>query len=79
MDKNVYARTMPLEAIEEKRRLAHELRKRGLTRAEIGELVEVHADTVGRWLKLDVKSPALRTPGRKKGVYLESEGGNRET
>lgn len=67
MDKKIDARTLPPEAIEEKRRLAHQLRKRGLTRAEIGSMVGVHADTVGRWLKLDKKSLALQRSGRKKG------------
>jgi transposase len=67
MDKKIDARTLPPEAIEEKRRLAHQLRKRGLTRAEIGAMVGVHADTVGRWLKLDKKSLALQRSGRKKG------------
>ena len=67
MDKKIDARTLPREAIEEKRRLAHQLRKRGLTRAEIGAMVGVHADTVGRWLKLDKKSLALQRSGRKKG------------
>jgi len=67
MDKKIDARTLPPEAIEEKRRLAHQLRKRGLTRAEIGAMVGVHADTVGRWLKLDKKSLALQRSGRKQG------------
>ena len=67
MGKKIDARTLPPEAIEEKRRLAHQLRKRGLTRAEIGAMDGVHADTVGRWLKLDKKSLALQRSGRKKG------------
>lgn len=61
------ARKLPAEMIEEKRRIAHKLRKRGMTRAEIGEIVGVHADTVGRWLKMDKKSLALKKRGPKKG------------
>jgi transposase len=54
--------------IEEKRRMAHRLRKRGLTRAEIGEeLGGVHPDTVGRWLKLDVRNLKVNRGGRKEG------------
>ena len=60
-------RTLPLAVIEDKRRTAQRLRKKGLTRAEIGEIVGAHADTVGRWLKLDEKALALKTRGRKQG------------
>jgi transposase len=67
MDEKIDARKLPAEAIEEKRRLAHRLRKRGMTRADIGEIVGVHADTVGRWLKIDKTALALNTRGRKKG------------
>lgn len=67
MDKKIDARKLPYEVIEEKRRLAHQIRKRGLTRAEIGEMVGVHADTVGRWLKLDKAKLALKKSGRKTG------------
>jgi transposase len=67
MEEKIDARKLTAEAIEEKRRLAHRLRKRGMTRAEIGEIVGVHADTVGRWLKLDKKALAVNTRGRKKG------------
>lgn len=61
------ARKLPREILEEKRRMAHELRKLGMTRAEIGELVEVHADTVGRWLKLDKNNLRVNRGGRKLG------------
>jgi transposase len=61
------ARTLSREILEEKRRMAHQLRKRGMTRAEIGEIVEVHADTVGRWLKLDEKNLRVNRGGRKVG------------
>ena len=48
--------------------MAHRLRKRGLTRAEIGvELGGVHADTVGRWLKLDSRHLKVNRGGRKEG------------
>lgn len=69
MKKRIDARTLAAEAIEEKRRTAHALRKRGLTRADIGEIVGVHADTVGRWLKIDEKSLALEKRGRKQGTF----------
>lgn len=65
--KKVDARTLSKEALYEKRRVAHELRKRGMTRAEIGEIVDVHADTVGRWLKLEEKLFVIGQRGRKKG------------
>ena len=61
------ARKLPREILEEKRRMAHQLRKRGMTRAEIGEIVEVHADTVGRWLKLDKNNLRVNRGGRKVG------------
>lgn len=67
MEKKTDARTLPREVLEEKRRLAHRLMKRGMTRAEIGEIVGVHADTVGRWLKLDSKNLKIDRGGRKKG------------
>lgn len=67
MDENIDARKLTAEAIEEKRRLAHRLRKRGMTRADIGEIVGVHADTVGRWLKIDKKALEVNARGRKKG------------
>ena len=47
-----------------KRWLAYQLQNREMTRAEIGEIVGVHPDTVGRWLKLDKNN--LRG-GRKQG------------
>jgi transposase len=67
MKNKIDTRTLPLEAIEEKRRIAKELRKSGMTRAEIGKIVGVHADTVGRWLKLKNKDLALKKRGRKPG------------
>lgn len=67
MDTKIDARKLSLAALEEKRRLAHQLRKRGMTRAEIGEIVGVHADTVGKWLKLRSNELGYETPGRKEG------------
>ena len=46
MKNEIDARKLPREVIEEKRRQAQRLRKRGRTRAEIGEIVGVHADTL---------------------------------
>ncbi len=67
MDTKIDTRKLSLAALEEKRRLAHQLRKRGMTRAEIGEIVGVHADTVGKWLKLRSNELGYETPGRKVG------------
>ena len=67
MTDKIDARKLALEVLEEKRRLAHRLRKRGMTRAEIGEVVGVHADTIGRWLKLDKHQLGYDKPGRKQG------------
>ena len=67
MDKRIDARKLPRDVLEEKRRLAHQLRKRGMTRAEIGEIVGVHADTVGHWLKLDKNNLKVNRGGRKVG------------
>jgi transposase len=38
-----------------------------MTRAEIGEIVGVHADTVGRWLKLSPRKLEVKRGGRKSG------------
>jgi len=67
MKNEIDARKLPREVIEEKRRQAQRLRKRGMTRAEIGEIVGVHADTVGRWLKLSKKQLKVNRGGRKPG------------
>ena len=64
---NLDARKLPREVIEEKRRQAHQLRKHGMTRAEIGDIVGVHADTVGRWLKLDKSDLKVNRGGRRRG------------
>ena len=66
------ARKVPPAALEEKRRLSVKLRQQGMTRAEIGEVVGVHPDTVGRWLKAyDVqgaKGLKSQVRGRREGV-----------
>lgn len=68
MESKIDTRKLPRDVIEEKRRMAHRLRKRGLTRAEIGEeLGGVHPDTIGRWLKLDVRHLKVNRGGRKVG------------
>ncbi len=67
MEEKIDARSLPREVLEEKRRQAHRLRKRGMTRAEIGEIVGVHADTVGRWLKLSSRQLKVNRGGRKQG------------
>ena len=70
MDK-IDARKLSNSALEEKRRQAVKLRKKGMTRAEIGEIVGVHADTVGRWLKgyreQGTKALKLKQRGRRQG------------
>ncbi len=67
MKKHQDIRTLPFEAIEEKRRIAQKLRKTGMTRAEIGDIVGAHPDTVGRWLKLSPKEIKIKKRGPKKG------------
>ena len=68
---NIDARKLPASAVEEKRRQAVKLRKKGMTRAQIGEIVGVHADTVGRWLKAyesqGAKALKLKVRGRREG------------
>lgn len=65
--KNIDARKLSRDVLEEKRRQAHQLRKRGMTRVEIGDIVGVHADTVGRWLKLQENDLTVNRGGRKEG------------
>lgn len=67
MDEKIDARRLSLEVLEEKRREAHRRRKRGMTSAEIGERLGVHAATMGRWLKLDKGRLGYAKPGRKPG------------
>lgn len=67
MEEKIDARKLPREVIEEKRRQSKRLRERGMTRKEIGEIVGVHADTVGRWLKLDKHQLKVNRGGRQLG------------
>jgi transposase len=67
MSKKIDGRRVSLAVLEEKRRAAHRLRERGMTRVEIGEIVGIHADTIGQWLKLDQGALGYRRPGRKVG------------
>ncbi len=66
------ARKLPPAAQEEKRRLSVKLRKQGMTRGQIGEIVGVHPDTVGRWLKAydaqGTKGLKSQVRGRREGV-----------
>jgi len=65
------ARKLPPEAQEEKRRLAVRLREQGMEYGQIAEIVEVHKDTVGRWLRAyeaqGAKALKSKTRGRRKG------------
>lgn len=65
MNEKFDTRKLSRDVIEEKRRQAHRLRGRGMTRAEIGDIVGVHADTVGRWLKLNPKQLKVNRGGRR--------------
>lgn len=67
MDEKIDARKLSLDVLEEKRREAHRLRKLDMTRAEIGEILGIHADTIGDWLKLDKSELGYDKPGRKMG------------
>lgn len=71
MKNKIDTRTLPLKTIEEKRRRSIALRKTGMSRKEIGAIVGAHADTVGRWLKLDKKALPLKKRGRKPGSYKQ--------
>lgn len=70
--KHVDARTLPAAVQEEKRKQAVGLSRKGMTQAEIGELVGVHALTVGRWLRRHraggIKALASRRRGRRLGA-----------
>ncbi|NPU95179.1 MAG: IS630 family transposase [Gammaproteobacteria bacterium] len=61
------ARKLPDAALEEKRRQAVHLSKQGMTRAAIGEIVGVHADTVGRWLKAYATSGGSALKSKRRG------------
>ena len=69
--KEIDVRKLTAPAIEEKRRQAVKLRSKGLRRAEIGDIVGVHVDIVGRWLKVyrfgGAKALTLNRRGRREG------------
>jgi len=67
MNKKPDTRTLSFDAIEEKRRTAQELRKSGMTRAQISNIVGAHPDTVGRWLKIPPNKLKINRRGPKKG------------
>lgn len=67
---NIDARKLPDSALEEKRRQAVRLRKTGMTRAAIGEIVGVHADTVGRWLKNYEQEGASALKPKRRGIRV---------
>lgn len=67
MKEKTDGRKLNREILEEKRRTAHELRERGMKIADIGQILEIHADTVGDWLKLDKSDLKVNRGGRKKG------------
>lgn len=68
---NIDARKLPSSAVEEKRRQAVKLREKGMRRSQIGEIVGVHVDTVGRWLKAyetrGAEALKLKVRGRREG------------
>jgi len=64
------ARKVPSAVLEEKRRQTVALSKRGLSRSAIGEVVGVHADTVGRWLKSYAEKGAAFYKPRRRGRRL---------
>lgn len=64
--KTVDARKLPAAAIEEKRRQAVRLRSGGMTNIEIGAIVGVAAETVGRWFKkYDARGEVALIPQRR--------------
>lgn len=67
MNEKIDARKLPRAILEEKRRTVYQMRHCGMTRAEIGEIVGIHPDTIGRWLKLDRKELPINRGGRKVG------------
>lgn len=71
MEKLRDARTLPPEALLERRQQAIELHRKGMTRLEIAPLVGVNRNTVGQWIALWKQggNPALKvgTAGAPKG------------
>lgn len=75
--KHADARTLPAAVQEEKRKQAVRLSCKGMTQAEIGEVVGVHALIVGRWLRRHRAEGAAalkaRQRGRRQGAKQEKE------
>ncbi len=65
--KKIDARKLPDVELEGRRCQAVKLHKKGMTRAQIGEVVGVHADTVGRWLKAYGKQGAQALTSKRRG------------
>jgi len=65
------ARKLSAEVQEEKRKQAIRLHKKGLRYKEIAELVGVHFETIGKWVRVykaeGIKGVALKVRGRKAG------------
>ena len=65
------ARKLPAEVQEEKRKQAIRLHKKGLRYKDIAELVGVHFETIGKWVRIykaeGIKGVALKVRGRKAG------------
>jgi transposase len=76
---NEDARTLPAAAQEEKRKQAVRLRKKGRSYREIAQLVGVHEQTVGKWIRAyntqGVSAIKAQTRGRKSGAgrYLSED------
>lgn len=70
--KKIDARKLPSSVQEEKRKQAMRLHKQGMSYKEIAELVEVHFETVGKWVRahraLGMKALSSKVRGRKRGV-----------
>ncbi len=64
------SRKVSSEVLEEKRRQAVALSKRGMSRSSIGEIVGAHPDTVGRWLKRYAEAGAAFYKPRPRGRSL---------
>lgn len=66
------ARKLSPDVQEEKRKQAIRLRETGLQYKEIGKLIEVHFETIGKWIRAyrhsGIKAVQSKPRGRKKGV-----------
>lgn len=70
--KKIDARTLPNTALEEKRRQAVKLHHKGMTNIEIAEIVEVHRDTISRWLSAYRKQGAMSLKLKQRGRHAGS-------